>query len=155
MVRAAEREWRATPEPSREDGGGANAAGNNLPAYYLYAAAPYLLASGGDVIDRLYADAALLRAAAVAFAVSAWLLAGEVLGRDRPAQLVAAAIAGLAPMATFVGTAVTPDAMLLPLWGLWFWLAAQDAEGACTGATRLSWRGSPCWRCASSPRPSP
>ena len=50
-----EREWRATPEPSREDGGGANAAGNNLPGYYLYAAVPYLLASGGDVIDRLYA----------------------------------------------------------------------------------------------------
>ena len=127
-----EREWRATREPSREDGGGANAAGNNLPAYYLYAAVPYLLA-GGDVIDRLYAVRLFSVLLLLLFAVSAWLLAGEVLGRDRPAQLVAAAMAGLAPMATFVGTAVTPDAMLLPLWGLWFWLAARTLR-------RLQWR---------------
>jgi hypothetical protein len=118
-------EWRAAPEPSREDGGGANAAGNHLPAYYLYAAVPYLLASGGDVIDRLYATRLFSVPLLLLFAVSAWLLAGEVLGRDRHAQLLAAAIAGLVPMATFVGSAVTPDAMLLPLWGMWFWLAAR------------------------------
>jgi len=61
----------------------------------------------------------------VLFATTAWLLVGEVLGRDRPAQLLAAAVAGLAPMVTFVGSAVTPDALLLPVWGLWFWLAAR------------------------------
>jgi hypothetical protein len=128
-----EREWRATPEPSREDGGGANAAANNLPAYYLYAAVPYLLASGGDVIDRLYATRLFSVPLLLLFAVSAWLLAGEVLGRDRGAQLLAGAVAGLAPMATFVGSAVTPDALLLPVWGLWFWTAARTLK-------RLQWR---------------
>ena len=43
----AERGWRATPEPPRDDGGGANAAENNLPAYYLYAAVPYVAAQKG------------------------------------------------------------------------------------------------------------
>jgi MFS family permease len=128
-----EREWRATPEPSQEDGGGANAAGNNLPAYYLYAAVPYVIASGGDVLDRLYATRLFSVPLLLLFAVSVWLLAGEVLGRDRHAQLLAAAVAGLVPMATFVGSAVTPDAMLLPLWGLWFWLAARTLR-------RLQWR---------------
>ena len=128
-----EREWRATPEPSREDGGGANAAANNLPAYYLYAAVPYVVASGGDVLDRLYATRLLSVPLLLLFAVSVWLLAGEVLGRDRHAQLLAAAVAGLVPMATFVGSAVTPDAMLLPLWGMWFWFAARTLR-------RLQWR---------------
>jgi hypothetical protein len=57
-------------------------------------------------------------------------LAGEVLGRDRSAQLLAGAVAGLAPMATFVGAAVTPDALFLPLWGLWLWMAARVLKRA-------------------------
>jgi len=128
-----ERAWRAAPAQSREDGGGANAAENYLPPYYLYAAVPYLAASGGDVFDRLYAMRLFSVALLLAFAVSAWLLAGEVLGRDRHAQVLAAAIAGLAPMATFVGSAVTPDALLMPVWGFWFWLAARVVR-------RLEWR---------------
>jgi hypothetical protein len=127
-----ERAWRAAPERSREDGGGANAAENNLPAYYLYAVLPYLAASSGDVLDRLYAIRLFMVPLLLLFAASAWLLAGEVLGRDRHAQLLAAAIAGLAPMVTFIGSAVTPDALLLPIWGLWFWLAAR-ALGRVTG----------------------
>jgi 4-amino-4-deoxy-L-arabinose transferase-like glycosyltransferase len=128
-----EQAWRAASEPSRDDGGGANAAESYLPAYYLYAAVPYLAASGGDVLDRLYATRLFSVLLLLTFAVSAWLLAGEVLGRDRHAQLLAAAIAGLVPMATFIGSAVTPDALLLPVWGLWFWLAARVLR-------RLQWR---------------
>jgi Predicted membrane protein (DUF2142) len=120
-----ERAWRAAPEPSRDDGGGANAAENNLAAYYLYAALPYLAASRAEVLDRLYLMRLFSVPLLLVFATSAWLLAGEVLGRDRHAQLLAAAVAGLAPMVTFVGAAVTPDALLLPVWGLWFWLAAR------------------------------
>jgi hypothetical protein len=32
-----------------------------------------------------------------------------------------------------VGSAVTPDALLLPVWGLWFWMAARTLK-------RLQWR---------------
>jgi hypothetical protein len=128
-----ERAWRAAPEVARDDGGGANAAENYLPAYYLYAAVPYLAGSGGDVFDRLHAMRLFSIPLLLAFVVSAWLLAGEVLGRDRHAQVLAAAITGLVPMATFIGSAVTPDAMLLPVWGLWFWLAARVLRS-------LTWR---------------
>jgi hypothetical protein len=85
------------------------------------------------VFDRLYAMRLCSVLLLLVFTASAWLLAGEVLGRDRQAQQLAGAIAGLVPMATFLGSAVTPDAMLLPVWGLWFWLAAR-ALG------RLQWR---------------
>ena len=43
---AAEARWRAEqaalPPAARRDGGGANPAATNPPAYYLYAAVPYL-----------------------------------------------------------------------------------------------------------------
>lgn len=128
-----EQAWRDAPERSREDGGGANAAQTNPPGYYLYAAPAYLAASGGDVIDRLYATRLFSVALLLLFVVSVWLLTGEVMGRDRRAQLLAAATAGLVPMVTFVGSAVTPDALLLPIWGLWFWMAARVLR-------RLQWR---------------
>ena len=49
-----------------------------------------------------------LRPLLALYAVSGWLLAGELLGRDRGAQLLAGAVCGLAPMATFISAAVTP-----------------------------------------------
>ena len=57
--------------------------------------------------------------------VSGWLLAGELVGRDRTAQLLAGAVCGLAPMATFVSATVSPDALIYPLWGFAFWLCAR------------------------------
>ena len=80
---------------ARRDGGGANPARANPPAYYLYALSPYLLArAGGTVLDRLY----LMRLWSVPLAGArrgaAWLLAGELLGRDRGAQLRRGAVCG-------------------------------------------------------------
>ncbi len=138
---AAEERWRARqaalPAAAREDGGGENPAGYNTPVYYAYAAVPYLAARSGSVLDRLY----LMRLASVplllAFATTAWLLAGEALGRDRPAQLAAAAVAGLAPMVTFVGSGVTPDALLLPLSGLVLWLAVRGLRRGVSARSAL------------------
>jgi 4-amino-4-deoxy-L-arabinose transferase-like glycosyltransferase len=126
---AAEARWRAAeaalPPEARRDGGGATTADANPPAYYLYAAVPYELAGSADVLDRLYLVRLWSVPLLALFAVSGWLLAGELLGRDRGAQLLAGAVCGLAPMATFISAAVTPDALLYPLWGLAFWLMAR------------------------------
>jgi 4-amino-4-deoxy-L-arabinose transferase-like glycosyltransferase len=115
----------ALPDAARGDGGGVGRAGGNPPGYYLYAAVPYVAASGGDIFDRLY----LMRLWSVlllaVLATSGWLLAGELVGRDRTAQTLAAAVCGLAPMATFVSATVSPDALVYPLWGLAFWLAVR------------------------------
>ena len=121
--------WRALeerlPDSARSDGGGSNAAATNPPLYYLYEAVPYVLAKGGDIFDRLY----LLRLWSVLLllvtTVGAWLLAGELFGRNRLLQLVAAGFAGMQPMVTFISASVTPDAMLFATWSLAFWLCAR------------------------------
>jgi 4-amino-4-deoxy-L-arabinose transferase-like glycosyltransferase len=129
---AAEARWRAEdaalPPEARRDGGGASSADGNPPTYYLYAAVPYALARGGDVFDRLFLVRLWSVPLLALFALSGWLLAGELLGRDRGAQLLSGAVCGLAPMATFVSSAVTPDALLFPLWGLALWLMARSAR---------------------------
>ena len=127
-TRAAEQRWEreesAMGEAERKDGGGEISSKNNPPTFYLYSAVAYE-AAGGTVIDRLYAMRIWSIALLLAFAVAAWLLAGELAGRDRVAQLCAAALAGLLPMVTFISSSVNPDAMLLPLWGFATWLGVR------------------------------
>ena len=120
-----EAEAATLPASARKDGGGVGRAGGNPPGYYLYAAIPYLAGSSAGIFDRLY----LMRLWSVPLlcllVVSGWLLAGELVGRDRTAQLLAGAVCGLAPMATFVSATVSPDALIYPLWGFAFWLCAR------------------------------
>jgi 4-amino-4-deoxy-L-arabinose transferase-like glycosyltransferase len=122
-------QWQAAerklPDSARGDGGGPNPASTNPPLYYLYEAPAYLLASGGDIFDRLYAMRIWSLALLLVTIVAAWLLAGELFGPVRPLQLTAAAVAGLQPMVTFISAAVTPDGMLFALWGLAFWLGVR------------------------------
>jgi len=137
---AAEARW-LEARASRRDGGGANPARANPPGYYLFVLPAYWAASGGTVLDRLYLMRLWSVTLALVLAAGAWLLAGELFGRDRPLQLVAAAVTGLWPMASFLTAAVTPDAAILALTALWFWLAARalraaprDALAAAAGA---------------------
>ena len=109
----------------RTDGGGPNPASSNPPLYYLYEAPAYRAASGGDIFDRLYLMRLWSSLLLLVTASAAWLLAGELFGRNRPLQLVAAAVAGLQPMVTFLSAAVTPDALLFALWSLALWLGVR------------------------------
>jgi len=110
---------------ARSDGGGPNPAATNPPLYYLYGAPAYLAATGGDIFDRLY----LMRLWSVVLLLvttcAAWLVAGELFGRERPLQLVAAGVAGLQPMVAFLSSSVTPDALLFAIWSLSFWLGVR------------------------------
>ena len=112
-------------DDARSDGDGPNPASTNPPLYYLYESVPYVLAKGGDIFDRLY----LMRIWSVLLllvtAVGTWLLAGELFGRNRLLQLVAAGVASLQPMVTFISASVTPDALLFAMWSLAFWLCAR------------------------------
>jgi 4-amino-4-deoxy-L-arabinose transferase-like glycosyltransferase len=135
--RRAYQRWRARalalPERAREDGGGPNPASVNPPLYYLAEAGAYRL-SGGDFFDRLLAMRMLSLLWLVLTVSAAWLLAGEVLGRDRVLQLAAAATVGLAPMLTFVSASVSPDAMLWAAWTLSLWLGVRILKrGITTG----------------------
>ncbi len=112
--------------PSAANGGGPNSATANPPLFYLYADIAYWLSGGGsNAFDQLYAmriwDVVLL----LATVTGAWLLAGEVFGRRRPAQLVCAAVAGMVPAETFISTSMNPDALMIALWAVAFWLGAR------------------------------
>jgi 4-amino-4-deoxy-L-arabinose transferase-like glycosyltransferase len=115
----------ARGNPSSSDGGGPNSASSNPPLYYLYADLAYGVASGGNAFDRLYAMRIWGVALLVLTIVAAWLLAGEVLGRRRLAQLTCGATAGLIPAETFTSTSVNPDALMVALWTLAMWLGAR------------------------------
>jgi len=140
------RGWQAEderlPDDSRGDGGGiGNPAWSNPPLYYLYAAVPYAIASGGD----LFARVTLVRLASVlsllVTALGAWLLAGEVLGRDRLLQLLAAAVAGLLPMVAFISAQVGPDGALYALWTLALWLGVRVIKRGAEPAAAIALLG--------------
>lgn len=112
-------------DSARSDGGGPNPASTNPPLYYLYEAPAYLAAEHGSPFSRVY----LMRLWSVVLLLvtvtATWLLAGELLGRVRLLQLVAAGFAGLQPMVTFISASVNPDGMLFALWSIAFWLGVR------------------------------
>lgn len=115
----------ARHHPNQSNGGGPNAAAANPPLYYLYADLGYWAAYGGNAFDRLYAMriwGVLLLALTV---LGGWLLAGEIFGHNRLAQLTCAATVGLIPTETFIATSVNPDALMVPLWTFALWLGTR------------------------------
>jgi 4-amino-4-deoxy-L-arabinose transferase-like glycosyltransferase len=110
---------------SHSDGGGPNPISTNPPLYYLYADIAYLADSGGNAFGELYAIRIFNVLLLVATTVAGWLLAGEILGRRRLAQVTCAAVVGLTPMTTFISTAVNPDALMIVLWSYALWLGAR------------------------------
>jgi hypothetical protein len=129
------------PDAARSDGGGPNPAASNPPLFYLYDAVPYLAATGAGYFARL----TTMRLAAVLWLLvlttGAWLLAGELLGRERLLQLVAAAVAGLLPMVVFVSAQIGPDGMLYALWSLVLWLGVRILRRGATLAQAVALLG--------------
>ena len=127
--------------PSRSDGTGPSTATNNPPLYYLVAAAAYLIGHGGTPFGQLYSIRIFGVLLLIVTTIAAWLLAGEVFGRRRLPQLGCAAVAGLLPMASFMSTAVNPDALVITLWTLVLWLGARVINHRAQGWDAL-------WLCA-------
>ena len=116
--------------PSASNGGGSNPAAANPPLYYLYADLAYWVANAGsNAFDQLYAMRIWTIALLLVTTLGGWLLAGEVLGRRRPAQLACAAVCGLVPAETFISTSVNPDALMIALWSVALWLGARVIIG--------------------------
>ncbi len=126
-TQVGERVWRAqNRSANRKDGGGGrNTAAQYPPAYYLFANIPYKAVNSSDVLTRMYAVRFASLFWLLVTTTAAWLLAGEVFGRNRPLQLVTASVAGLWPMVTFMSSSVNPDSMLIALWALATWLGTS------------------------------
>jgi len=118
--------WAATEaEGARDDGGGAGPASSYPPTAYAWEAVGYAVTSGGTLFDQLL-GARLMSALWVPVSVLAtWLLAGEVLGRQRLLQTTAAAVPALAPMFAFISASVSPDGMLYAVWTVALWLGVR------------------------------
>jgi len=117
-----ERQARDLPD---DDGGAYFPQSENPPLYYLYEAIPYVAAGGGSFFDRMHAMRLWSALLLLVTTTGAWLLAGEVFGRDRVLQLATAGLVGLQPMVTFISAGVNPDAGIVAFWTVAFWLGAR------------------------------
>ncbi|MEA2373821.1 MAG: hypothetical protein QOD53_284 [Thermoleophilaceae bacterium] len=106
------------------DGGARLRQDENPPLYYGFESLAYW-ATGGHFFDRVFAMRIWSSLMLLVTTTGAWLLAGEVFGRNRPLQLAAAAVAGLQPMVTFISSGVNPDSMLIAFWALALWLGVR------------------------------
>jgi 4-amino-4-deoxy-L-arabinose transferase-like glycosyltransferase len=123
---SAERTWdRHGPGARRDDIAGIGPQRAHPPLYYAYETVPYAAASGGDLFDRLLVMRLWSGALLLVTVAAAWLLVGEVTGRDRLLQLAGAACVGLQPMVTFVSAGVNPDALLFAGYSVVLWLCAR------------------------------
>ncbi len=115
---------RAVSDPLR-DGGGPNTASSYPPAYYLLASLGYRLAGSSGVVTHLYAARLFSVLFLLITTTAVWLLAGELFGRRRELQLLAAAAVGLWPMLDFMSAAVNPDSLMYATWSLALWLGVR------------------------------
>ena len=122
----ADRAWAATQAAAaRDDGGGPSPASTYPPASYAWEAIGYEAASSGSLFDQLL-GARLMSAFWLPFTVlGTWLLAGELFGRRRLLQTVAASVPALAPMVVFISGSVSPDGMLYAVWSFALWLGVR------------------------------
>ncbi len=121
--------WRgresALPPPARRDGGAANSAAGNPPLYYAWEAIAYRLTAAWGLFTRWYAMrvwSMLLLGVAV---IATWLLAGELTGANRLAQLAASAFVGLQPGATAISAGINPDGAMIAAWAVVMWLGVR------------------------------
>lgn len=107
----------------RRDGSGPNPVAQNPPLYYAYAAVPYRLASSASLPTR----ALLMRLWNVplllAMIAAAWAAAGELFGRRRWLQTIAAGVVALLPQLGFISAVVNPDIMLAAIWAVFTYVA--------------------------------
>lgn len=111
------------PAGGRKDGTGPNPVAQNPPLYYGYEAIPYWITRWTELPTRLL----FMRLANVPLylliVVFAWLSAGEVFGRRRRAQTIAAGSVGLLPQLAFMSGVVNPDVLLATVWAAFAYVA--------------------------------
>ena len=95
------------------------------PLYYALASVPYILASGGTLLDRLQLMRLLSALMAGLTAMFTFLFLRETLPRTRWAWTVGALAVALTPLLGFMSGAVNPDAMLFAVSAALFYCLAR------------------------------
>src|SRR4051812_17174080 len=113
------------PKLNREDGYGPNSQAQNPPAYYIYETIPYKLVGPTHLLTTVFwmrLWTGVLFVLSVAFT---WLAAGELFGRRRFLQTLAAATVALLPQLAYMGSIVNADVALTAIWCAFTWLALR------------------------------
>ncbi len=84
--------------------------GGDPPLYHAYEAIAYRITPSASPFARLLVMRLWSSLLVLLTVTGAWLLAGELFGRNRMLQLLTAGCVGLQPMITFMSSGVNPDA---------------------------------------------
>ncbi|UGS38755.1 DUF2142 domain-containing protein [Capillimicrobium parvum] len=111
------------PAGARKDGSGPNPVGQNPPLYYGYEAIPYWITRWTELPTRLLFMRLANLPLYLLIVAFTWLAAGEVFGRRRRAQTIAAGSVGLLPQLAFMSGVVNPDILLTTVWAAFAYAA--------------------------------
>ncbi len=106
---------RTMPLGSRANGSGPNAVGQNPPLYYALMSIPYRIFSGLPLLKMIFVLRlfnALLYLATIALT---WTIAGDLFGKVRWKQTLAAGAVALEPQLAFMSAVINADNLLIAL----------------------------------------
>ncbi len=106
---------RTLTRPSRENGAGPNPIAKNPPLYYAAMAIPYRLLVWLPLLKRLFVLRLFNALCYLATIALTWLIAGEVFGKARWKQVLAAGTVALEPQLAFMSTVINADNLLIAL----------------------------------------
>jgi hypothetical protein len=113
------RAWRevdgSLPHGSRANGAGPNALAKNPPLYYAVMSIPYRMFVWLPLLKRVFVLRLVNSLFYLATIVLVWLLAGELLGRVRWKQTLAAGVVALEPQLAFMSAVINADNLLIAL----------------------------------------
>lgn len=106
---------RSLPAGSRADGSGPNAIAKNPPLYYAIMSIPYRAFVWLPLLKRLFVLRLFNALCYLATIVFVWLIAGELFGRVRWKQTLAAGVVALEPQLAFMSAVINADNLLIAL----------------------------------------
>lgn len=110
-----QRTERSLPHGSRANGSGPNPIAKNPPLYYAAMSIPYRLFVWLPLLRRLFVLRLFNALCYLATIALTWLIAGEVFGRTRWKQTLAAGTVALEPQLAFMSAVINADNLLIAL----------------------------------------
>jgi 4-amino-4-deoxy-L-arabinose transferase-like glycosyltransferase len=106
---------RALPKGSRSNGSGPNPIARNPPLYYALMAIPYRVFVWLPLLKRIFVLRLVSALCFLATIALTWLIAGEVFGRVRWKQMLAAGAVALEPQLAFMSATINADSLLVAI----------------------------------------
>jgi Predicted membrane protein (DUF2142) len=106
---------RSLPRGSRANGSGPNPIAKNPPLYYAVMSVPYRAFVWLPLLKRVFVLRLFNALFYLATVALVWLIAGEVFGRVRWKQMLAAGAVALEPQLAFMSAVINADSLLIAL----------------------------------------